>query len=70
VYLLMCRIIPNRQVPYWTSTHGEMISSDLHGTGSPSDGMMRPQQGAETDQRVCTREKQDVPPEAAQQSLT
>jgi hypothetical protein len=27
-------------------------------------------QGAETDQRVCTREEEDVPPEAAWQSLT
>jgi hypothetical protein len=26
------------QVPYWTSTHGEMISSDLDGAESPPDG--------------------------------
>jgi hypothetical protein len=30
-YLLMCRIIPDGQVPLWTSTHGDMISSDLMG---------------------------------------
>jgi hypothetical protein len=26
------------QVPYWTGTHGEMISSDLHGAEEPIDG--------------------------------
>ena len=32
----------------WTSTHGEMISSDLHGTKDPIRWMMRPHQGVET----------------------
>jgi hypothetical protein len=29
----------------WTSTHGEMISSDLHGDESPSDGWQDPSRG-------------------------
>jgi hypothetical protein len=66
----MCRIIPDRQVPHWTGTHGEMISLDLHGAEEPTRWMLRPQQEAETDQRVCTGEEQDIPPEAAWQSLT
>jgi len=45
VYLLMCRIIPNRRVPYWTGTHGEIISSDLHGAESPPDGCWDPNRG-------------------------
>jgi hypothetical protein len=69
-YLLMCRIIPDGQVPYWTGTHGEMISSDLHGAEEPTRWMLRPQQGAETGQSVCTREEQNVPPEAAEQTCT
>jgi hypothetical protein len=36
--MLMCKIIPDEQVPYWTGTPGEMISSDLHGAESPPDG--------------------------------
>jgi hypothetical protein len=32
--------------------------------------MLRPQQGAETGQRVCTGEEEDVPPEAAEQTCT
>ena len=41
-YLLMCRIMPDGQVPHWTSTHGEMISSDLHGAEKPTRWMLRP----------------------------
>ena len=54
----------------WISTHGEMISSELHGAEEPTRWMLRPQSGAETEQRVCTGEEKDVPPEAARQSLT
>jgi hypothetical protein len=32
----------------WTSTHGEMISLDLHGAKEPTRWMPRPHQGAET----------------------
>jgi hypothetical protein len=32
----------------WTGTHGEMISSDLHGAKEPTRWMLRPHQGAET----------------------
>jgi hypothetical protein len=32
----------------WTGTHGEMISSDLHGAEEPIRWMLRPHQGAET----------------------
>jgi hypothetical protein len=48
---LMCRIMPDRQVPFWTGTHGEMISSDLHGAKEPTRWMLRPHQGVETGQR-------------------
>jgi hypothetical protein len=34
-----------------TGTHGEMISSDLHGAEEPTRWMLRPQQGAQTEQR-------------------
>jgi hypothetical protein len=34
----------------WTGTHGEMISSDLHGAEEPIRWMLRPHQGAETGQ--------------------
>jgi hypothetical protein len=53
-----------------TGTHGEMISSDLHGAEEPTRWMLRPQQGAETGQSVCTREEQKNPPEAAEQTCT
>jgi hypothetical protein len=49
-----------------TGTHGEMISSDLHGVEEPTRWMLRPQQGVETGQSVCTREEQKNPPEAAE----
>jgi hypothetical protein len=35
----------------WTGTHGEMISSDLHGAEEPTRWMLRPHQGAETGHR-------------------
>jgi hypothetical protein len=47
----MCRIMPDGQVPFWTGTHGEMISSDLHGAEDPTRQMLRPHQGAEIGQR-------------------
>jgi hypothetical protein len=53
-----------------TGTHGEMISSDLHGVEEPTQWMLRPQQGAETRQRVCVRGEQKNPPEAAKQTCT
>ena len=34
----------------WTGTHGEMISSDLHGAEEPTRWMLRPHQGAEIGQ--------------------
>jgi hypothetical protein len=41
----------NRQTgTIWTGTHGEMISSDLHGAEEPTRWMLRPHQGAETGQ--------------------
>jgi hypothetical protein len=49
--MLMCRIILDGQVPYWIGTHGEMISSDLHGAEDPTRWMLRPQQGEETRKR-------------------
>jgi hypothetical protein len=60
-YLLMCRIILDREVPHWTGTHGEMISSDLHGVEEPTRWMLRPQQGQRQDRGVCTGEEEDVP---------
>jgi hypothetical protein len=36
----------------WTGTHGEMISSNLHGAKEPTRWMLRPHQGAETEQRL------------------
>jgi hypothetical protein len=65
----MCRIIPDGQVPYWTGTHGGMISSDLHGAEESTRWLLRPQQVAEIGHRVFTR-KEDVPPEASWQRLT
>jgi hypothetical protein len=35
-------------VTIWTGTHGEMISSDLHGAEEPTRWMLRPHQGGET----------------------
>jgi hypothetical protein len=53
----MCKIRLDGQVPHWTGTHGETISSDLHGAEEPTRWMLRPQQGAETGQkRLCQRE--------------
>jgi hypothetical protein len=58
----------------WTGTHGEMISSDLHGDEDPTRWMLRPHQGAETGQRwirgFATGEEEYVPPEAPRHSLT
>ena len=54
----------------WTGTHGEMISSDLHGAEEPTRWMLRSQQGEETGQSVCTREEQKDPAEAAEQTCT
>jgi hypothetical protein len=34
----------------WTGTHGEMISSDLHGAEEPTRWMLRPDQGVEIGQ--------------------
>jgi hypothetical protein len=34
----------------WTGTHGEMISSDLHGAKEPTRWMLRPHKGEETGQ--------------------
>ena len=49
----------------WIGTHGEMISSDLHGLKSPSDGCWDPIRGR--DRTVIGRafaheKKKDVPP--------
>jgi hypothetical protein len=33
----------------WTSTHGEMISSDLHGAEEPIRWLLRPHQGKRQD---------------------
>ena len=37
-------------VTIWTGTHGEMISSDLHGAEEPIRWLLRPVRGAETGQ--------------------
>jgi hypothetical protein len=39
-----------RTCTIWTGTHGEMISSDLHGAEDPIRWMWRPHQGAEIGQ--------------------
>jgi hypothetical protein len=36
----------------WTGTHGEMTSLDLHGAEEPTRWMLRPHQGAETEQSL------------------
>jgi hypothetical protein len=54
----------------WTGTHGEMISSDLHGAKEPTRWTLRPQQGAKTGQSICIREEQKNQPEAAEQTYT
>ena len=36
----------------WTGTHGDMISSDLHGAEEPTIWMLRPQQGAKIEKRM------------------
>jgi hypothetical protein len=51
VNMLMCRIMPDEQVPFWTATHGEMISSDLHGAEESIRWMLRPHQELEIGQR-------------------
>jgi hypothetical protein len=66
----MCRIMPDGQVPCWTGTHGEMISSDLHGAEEPTRWMLRPQQGAETGHRGLHRREGGRLAEAPRQSLT
>jgi hypothetical protein len=52
----------------WTSTYGEMTSSDLHGAEEPTRWMLRPYQGGrysmDMDQGFCTEEEEDVPSEA------
>ena len=45
----MCRTMPDRQVPFWTGTHGEMISSDLHGAEEPTRWMLTPHYGERQD---------------------
>ena len=58
----------------WTGTHGEMISSDLHGAEDPTRWDAKtPSRGrdrAKDDQRVCTREEENVPPKAPWHNLT
>jgi hypothetical protein len=58
----------------WVGTHGEMISSDLHGDEEPIRWMLRPPSGGrdrtKMDQGLCIGEEEDVPPEAPRQSLT
>ena len=41
-----------RKGTIWTGTHGEMISSDLHGAKEPTRWILRPHQGGETGQRL------------------
>jgi hypothetical protein len=54
----------------WTGTHGEMISSDLHGVEEPTRWMLRPHQGAETGQRMIRDfAEENVPPEAPRHCL-
>jgi hypothetical protein len=49
----------------WTGTHGEMISSDLHGDEEPIRWLLRPRQRGRDktvfDLRFFTREEEDVP---------
>jgi hypothetical protein len=53
-----------------TGTHGEMISSNLHGIEEPTRWMLRPQQGAETGQRGLHRKEGERLEEAPRQRLT
>jgi hypothetical protein len=44
----------------WTGTHGEMISSDLHGAEEPIRWLLGPRQGQRQDSdwsSLCTREE-------------
>jgi len=44
----------------WTGTHGEMISSDLHGAEEPIRWLLGPHQGQSQDSdwsSLCTREE-------------
>jgi hypothetical protein len=44
----------------WTGTHGEMISSDLHGAEEPIRWLLGPHQGQRQDNdwsSLCTREE-------------
>jgi hypothetical protein len=62
-----------RTCAIWTGTHGEMISSDLHGAEEPTRWMLRPIRGRDRtkmDQGLCTEEEEDVPLKAPRQSLT
>jgi hypothetical protein len=58
------------QVPCWIGTHGEMISSDLHGAEEPTRWMLRPQQGAEIRHRGLHRREGGCLAEAPRKSLT
>ena len=49
----------------WTSTHGEMFSSDLHGAETPSGGRDK----EEDDQRLFIKEEENVPPDAPRNYL-
>ena len=42
---------------WWTGTHGEMISSDLHGAKSPPDGCWDPDQGQRQIRGLHQRER-------------
>jgi hypothetical protein len=66
----MLQVHTRWQVPRWIGTHGEMISSNLHVVEKPTRWMLRPQQGAEKDQRIALEKEEDIPPEAAWQTHT
>jgi hypothetical protein len=58
----------------WTGTHGEMISSDLHGAEEPTRWMLETPSGGRDrthmDHGLFTEEEENIPTEAPWHSLT
>jgi hypothetical protein len=57
-----------RTCTIWTGTHGEMISSDLHGVEEPIRWLLKPRQRGRDrtvlDRAFAPEKKKDVSPEA------
>jgi hypothetical protein len=52
----------------WTGTHGDMISSDLHGAEEPIRWLMGWQGKDNVVMSFCTGRKKDIPPKTLWQS--